>query len=503
MASNSTDHAATLHTIHVQGDRVLLGVLWVHALYALALAPWHGTWTEAVTVSLAAAGVPTLLHLRFPGERVTRVSVAVAAMVFSALVIHQAHGMIEMHFGIFALLALLLYYRDWLVIAAGAATTALHHVAFNYLQVEGYGVYIFTHTGWEIVGAHAGYVVVQAGLLCYLAILLRREAEDTQDLDAMARGIVGQDGRTDLTYRRADARGQVAQNLNRAIAGIHEQLKGMRDDAQRLDQVAEQMASSSERASQSLEQQSSEVEQVATAMEEMTATTREVAHSTQQASTAAREAHQEASSGQQVVRETVEWMEALTEELSASQGAIQRTDEQSEKIRTVLDVIRGITEQVNLLALNAAIESARAGDYGRGFSVVAEEVRKLAQQTQNSTDEIAGMIQGLTEASSDAVQRVEKSVERSGQARESATRAGDALTRISEAASRIDELNEHIASAAEEQSATADEISARITSVRSGAETVSGDSEQSQETARSLRELSQRLNRMVDAFRVE
>ncbi|MGD8408487.1 MAG: methyl-accepting chemotaxis protein, partial [Thiohalophilus sp.] len=121
----------TLQSLYRQGDTIMVGVLWFHLLVAFAIAGIYDTWGVAIAIGLPAALVPTLLKFMMPGSRLTRVSMGVAFMVFSALVIHQAHGMIEMHFGIFVLLAFLLYYRDWLPIITAAAVIAVHHLTFN------------------------------------------------------------------------------------------------------------------------------------------------------------------------------------------------------------------------------------------------------------------------------------------------------------------------------------------------------------------------------------
>lgn len=165
-----------LNKLHAHADQVLVWVLWVLLGYSCALAPWHGTWGQAFLIGLPTAAVPTLLARLYPGSLASRCAVATGFMVLSALEIHQGHGMIELHFGIFALLAFLLYYRDWVPIVVAAGVIAVHHLSFNYMQAAGWPVYVFDHgTGLGFVLTHAAYVVFEAGLLCLMAVNSRRE----------------------------------------------------------------------------------------------------------------------------------------------------------------------------------------------------------------------------------------------------------------------------------------------------------------------------------------
>src|ERR1700741_3929859 len=154
--------------------RYFLPVLWLLFLLSLALAPWYGTWAPALLVGLPAALLPTIMVFTMPQALATRLAIGAATMVFCALNIHQAMGMIELHFGIFVLLALLVYYQDWRVIVFSAVVVAVHHIAFNQLQVMGYGTICLSKPSLAVIIVHAVYVVIEAAALCYLAITLAR-----------------------------------------------------------------------------------------------------------------------------------------------------------------------------------------------------------------------------------------------------------------------------------------------------------------------------------------
>src|ERR1700761_9067739 len=167
-----------LKRLRAVGDRLLLGVIGLMLVASLALAGWYGTWTEALAIGLPAALIPAWLVASSPGALVTRCALAASLVIFTALQIHQAHGMIELHFGFFVLLAFLLFYRDWVPLIVAAGLTAVHHLALDFLQRSGAPVWVFAaNTGFIIVVIHAAYVVFETALLVWMSVILRSEAE--------------------------------------------------------------------------------------------------------------------------------------------------------------------------------------------------------------------------------------------------------------------------------------------------------------------------------------
>ena len=251
-----------------------------------------------------------------------------------------------------------------------------------------------------------------------------------------------------------------------------------------------------------VERQNQELEQVATAMNEMAATVQEVAGNAGSTAEATREAEGRAAEGRKVVEETVTAIGELSEVLVSAGDVIRRLDDDASEIGKVLDVIRDIAEQTNLLALNAAIEAARAGEQGRGFAVVADEVRTLASRTQQSTEEIQGMIERLQGHARDAVQTMEQGNVRSEHTVERAREAGAALAGITEAVEQIALMSQQIASAAEEQSCVADEINRNVINVREIAGETAGDAAAAAANADHLAELAERLRERTGRFRI-
>lgn len=314
------------------------------------------------------------------------------------------------------------------------------------------------------------------------------------------------EGEGDLTLRlevrSGDEVGQLAGNFNRFVEKLQGLIGEVAESTEQLAGAAEELSAVTGQSSRGVERQKEETEQVATAMNEMAATVREVARNAEQAATAAGEADAQAASGQQVVEETVGSIQAVATALERAGEVIEGVKAGSETIGTILEVITGISEQTNLLALNAAIEAARAGEHGRGFAVVADEVRTLSQRTQTATEEIRQMIENLKQGVGDSVTAMAASRTGVGEAVARAGSAGEALGRITEAVARITEMNTQIASASEEQTAVSEEINKNVTSIHAVAEETASSSQQASSAAVELARLGERLRGLVAQFQV-
>ena len=267
-----------------------------------------------------------------------------------------------------------------------------------------------------------------------------------------------------------------------------------------LDKIAHSTMNTAEQTNRLMEQQNNEVEQIATAINEMSATVKEVAHNASLAADATQVADNEVIEGQKVVDLTTSDIVDLVNEVESAVGVINKLAQDSEQIGSVVDVIRGIAEQTNLLALNAAIEAARAGEQGRGFAVVADEVRTLAARTQSSTEEIQQMVATLQQSAAEAVSAMQTGQFKAEQSAEQAQLAKDSLSRILDAVNTITDMSVQIATAAEEQSAVSEEITKNVVNIDNASKETLSAAEHSFESTEKLLSEAERLTAMAKQF---
>ncbi|MBM1187424.1 HAMP domain-containing protein [Pseudomonas lundensis] len=313
-------------------------------------------------------------------------------------------------------------------------------------------------------------------------------------------------GEGDLTHRLAitsqDELGDLARSFNRFVDKIHAMVRQITDMTFQLTTLVGQVSDQAHRSEQAMERQRHETDQVATAINEMSSAAQEVARSAQGASVAAQKTDEEGQVAKRVVDGSIQQIHALVSDIRSSGSSLDSLQQDVTSIVSVLGVIRSIADQTNLLALNAAIEAARAGEAGRGFAVVADEVRALASRTQQSTQEIQGMIDRLQQGTDEAVQAMRRSSEVGVGTSEQANQAGESLDAMAQLIGTINSMNAQIASAAEEQTAVAEEINRSVHQIAVAVDNVADETQQGAQTTRSLAQLGQRLGDLVGQFRI-
>jgi len=305
-----------------------------------------------------------------------------------------------------------------------------------------------------------------------------------------------------LAYDKQDELGQLAGWFNRFLDKLQPIIAQVKRSVQDARGTADQSAEIATQTSAGMEQQYRQVDQVATASHEMSATAQDVARSAAQAAHAARDADQATRDGLSVIDRTTTNIGNLAADMSTAMAQVEGLAANSEKIGSVLEVIRGIAEQTNLLALNAAIEAARAGEAGRGFAVVADEVRNLAQRTQESVEETRLVIEHLQSGTTDVVGSMGNSYRQAQGSVEQVGQAVTALRQIGEAVTVISDMNLQIASAAEQQSAVAEEINSNVATIRDVTESLSEQANESARGSQALNSLANQQQGLMDQFRV-
>ncbi|NWD84593.1 methyl-accepting chemotaxis protein [Pseudomonas reactans] len=483
-----------------KADRIMLALIWLMFLFSLGLAFWHETLMQAVIVGGGTSVVLTALYRAIGGTRVMRCALGAGLMVMAALHINQAQGVIESHFGIFALLAVLTFYRDWLPILVAAATIAVHHVVFHALQHQGFPVFVMEHHGgWTMVFVHAFYVVMETVALLYLAVHSQAEAVESQEMLEKMLAVTSQFS-APTTQGDGKVHVSLAKRFDHFLQQITHLIDGVARDSHGLGQLGQALASASGTLEKGARHQLAEITQMTGSMQRMEDAMGHIAVHVEQAVDHAGKASQQIQRGQESVSRAQQEITQLASRLNGTHETVQGLAVQAEQIGSVLEVINSIANQTNLLALNAAIEAARAGEQGRGFAVVADEVRSLAQRTAVSTQEIKTIIEGLQHGSRQAVEAMHDSRQGVERCVEDSQVAVDMLRAVGNDIAHIDDLNGRIVTTTREQTTANLEIVGRLQSVQSIAQSTADDVETLARSSEQLPPIAVRLDALGRRF---
>ncbi|MHA7879405.1 MAG: methyl-accepting chemotaxis protein [Saccharospirillum sp.] len=313
-------------------------------------------------------------------------------------------------------------------------------------------------------------------------------------------------GEADLSRRldiaREDEIGRLSRAFNRFVESIHQLVRETLESSTHLAQLSDSARGNAQNNNDAVQLQQAEISQVAAAINEMSSTAAEVANNASDTADAAKHASEEGKNGMDNARENKQRMGKLTAQIDNATGVIRQLDEQALQINSILSTIQDIAEQTNLLALNAAIEAARAGEQGRGFAVVADEVRALSQRTHEATGEIQAMIETLQQQTQDAVAIMDESKTLTGDTANSAQVVTDSLTAIAQAIDDISSRAHSIAEAAREQNSATDEISRIATAIQDASDQLSENVGQATAQSTELHELSDEIKSNLARFKV-
>lgn len=487
-------------------DKIIFIILLAHLPVTMFLIPMgYDTHFFAFWAS-AAVGIATLIaYFIARGTRLFGIISAMLLMSLSAIMIQSQMGRIEMHFHIFGAIALLLIYRDWIAVLTAAGFIAAHHLLFTALQLGAVQMgsmplMIFDYgCSWGIAFLHAAFVVFEAAILIYYALMMKKEELNGLQLMAAVTAIQRDNN---LSIRLPSEEGNaVSIAFNNLIEEFDKLISHLSSTSDRLASTSGELNSNSQQASENITVQHEQIEQAVTAMSEMSKTIHDVAHNSQQAAVSASEADSEANKGEELVNKVVSRASQLENSMSSASEAMNQLEENVENIGSVVGVIKGISEQTNLLALNAAIEAARAGEQGRGFAVVADEVRTLAQRTQESTEDIQQIIESLQSVTGKAVSSINSGQERTIETAEKINEAGTALHSIVDSVSKISNMNMQIAAAAEQQAAVADSVSDNIASISRLSDNAVVEVDSNLNAAKKLQSMSKEINQSIVIYK--
>lgn len=351
------------------------------------------------------------------------------------------------------------------------------------------------NTGWLVLGL---LVASSIGIAIFASVLIARK------LTTPMTGLISQierlsegDLREPIILEREDELGNLAKAAERLRSFLAATASGLQEGTQQLDTESDTLNAVATRMAHGTSEQFSRTDQVAAAMQEMSATAGEVARYAAEASGAADAADQNSNTGREIMNSAIEAMGDLENQILATAEVVHQLNTDSLRIGKVLEVIQGIAEQTNLLALNAAIEAARAGEAGRGFAVVADEVRTLAQRTSESTSEIQTIIASVLDGSEGAAVAIDAGKERSASTMVQLSSAGESLVEIARSVEAIRDMNRQIATAAEEQTSVSEDIARNICQITEIAARTQTDVEGTTETSQSLERLSKSLSELT------
>lgn len=487
-------------------DRLMLFILLAHVPVVALLVPLgYDTYFFAIVASLLVGVLSALAYATLRGTAGCSILFSICLMLFSAIMIQAQMGRIEMHFHIFSALALLIIYRSWTTVVAGALFIAVHHLVLTGLQMSEVALgqmplMIFSYgCSWPIAFLHAAFVVFEAGILIFFAIRMGAERRQALRIIEVIQSFASD---KDLSGRLdSDDASVTARSFNDMMGQFGALIGKVRELSGQLGRHADGLTAVSNHTSEIVEEQRLQTDQAAAAMNEMAATVQQVARSAHLASESATRAAKASDEGRQHVEHAGKLTEATDAALVDSSRMVSELVETVQSIDATIASINGISEQTNLLALNAAIEAARAGEHGRGFAVVADEVRSLSRRTQEFTNGIRTTIAGLADVSEAALAAIELGQTRSRETTLAIGETGSSIATVTSEIGEVSDMNHQIASASEQQATTTAEINENIQQVAARNEGVVAEAGKSRIMAEELERAVSEMDELVKAYR--
>lgn len=432
---------------------ILLGVLF---LESIVMAFLHNTFLEAFIIGLPALVIPIYFMKISEDSNLTKHAAALSTMIFACLHIHQMNGLIEVHFEIFILMAFLIIFSDWKVFISALVLVAVHHLSFYYLQINNVGVYIFDNDRlmFSTVLIHAAYAIVESIIAAYIAKMLHDDSAVGKELSIITQSLTTNNESIDLNIRTKETDNIILNGFNQLLQMLNNVITDVKQQSQELVINSNNLSGVKEALENSADSRQQETDTIASSVEEMSVTVASIAQDTSMLSEYMRNANDKTQETESYITEINNNNNVLSDALNNTGKEIEELAKSSEVITTVLSEITSIADQTNLLALNAAIEAARAGEQGRGFAVVADEVRALANRTKDSTDRIGSTISELRNYSKKSTDSMNNCISVVEEVKETAVKATNQMNETSILVSKASDVSISVAAAVEEQSVT-------------------------------------------------
>lgn len=380
----------------------------------------------AFWLGIPIVALPLFLSFTNPSSEVSAHAVGIGTQLMTALHIHQSFGLLELHFEIFAVLAVLVYFRNWKVIASATAVVAVHHIGFYILQVGGAGVFLLeeNHVSIQLLLLHAVFALAEGIALMYMASRSHEEGVGAAALQAAIKEILKDHQRVNLNVK-LDKSIPMIVTFDELLSSLRQLVKDTSSLSNNVAETSSLMQQSIRNLSNDSQQSSNEIGSISAASEEIALTLQETSQHTSEANNITTEAKENTTESRHSVENSKSTINSLRDTLNAAAATNQELNERCSSISEAMRSITAVAEQTNLLALNAAIESARAGEHGRGFAVVADEVRTLAIRSKESADEITSITEKLVSSTASSVSQMNECIELVDSAVEASDKAVD------------------------------------------------------------------------------
>lgn len=490
-------------------DSVVLKVLFAYFIIVSFLTSWqYGYFTLGIVGGGLVFGACFMAYKIMPGAALTRVIMAVGLTAMMAISIQQANGLGEGHFLFFVNFTILIRYRDIVPLLVLVATTVAHHIVFTYCQsigltVLGTDINIFSwgyETSWGLFAPLIYHVVIAvlggAVATYYIWDGNIKFVTSNSVIGLVQRGAQGDfSGRINIKDQNG-----LSDTVNVFFDRIERVFTNTTDTANQLTEQAGDVTRVAQHGVNAAQEQQAEINKITTVMEEMAEAMTAVADNAEKTSSALLSAVETSDSGKALASKFESTINTLSQRVDNASKVLEELEQSSQQINSIVATIRGISEQTNLLALNAAIEAARAGEQGRGFAVVADEVRVLSQRTHDSTEEISRMITSLQSTSNSAVETMRQCHELTEESVTDASNASSGFADIAQLVKEINVMASEIKLAAEEQKVKTAEISNNTFVIQDASEQLLGDNNKNKESAARLNEMALRLSEQINQF---